>query len=66
MHFISTILALSFLATCYRRGNPNIINFIRERYGYNDLKSYRRIIDTSKKLAKTKLDIDFLKKCKNL
>ena len=38
MNLRCIILALSFLATCYKRGNPNIINFIRERYGPNDLK----------------------------
>ena len=40
------------------RGNPaNIIVYLRDRYNISHVKCYRRLEDTSKKLAKAELDL---------
>ena len=62
MNFL--VLVLTFIATLFRQTNPNIIRFLQDQYENLDLTLYRRLETASKKLAKNKLDLLFLRRCK--
>ena len=45
-------------------GSTISLDYIRQHYGQEALKVYYKLLDHTKKIEKTKLDLDFLLKCK--
>ena len=57
-------IALNFIFKLLKSKNFNLPAYLQEYYGNDSAKSYYSIISDSKKLEKSKLDLDFLLKCK--
>ena len=57
-------LAITFALSLFKSSVPDITQHIKDKYGPNLLKVYRKLLTDTRKLEKSKLDLIFLSKCK--
>ena len=57
-------LAIVFILSLVKNFVPNPISYIKNNYGHQQVKVYRKFLTESSKLQKCKLDLLFLTKCK--
>ena len=62
--FKSLVFVLIFILNLLKTRSTNFIEHVRNCYGGDGIRLYRKLCDASRKVTKTKLDIEFLQKCK--